>query len=93
MPKVIVTAEVGDAAQWEKGFRSHADMFRNLYGIRKPIQFTVVDGNQVAVCFEADDLEAFMKGFNAPETVEAMAVDGVNRETAKVYVLNAELAL
>ena len=91
MPKVIVTAEVEDSVEWEKGFRTHVDLFRSQYGINKPIHFAVIEGNQVAVCFEPDDMETYMKGFNSPATAEAMAVDGVKRETVKVYVLDREL--
>ncbi|WP_157730829.1 hypothetical protein [Variovorax sp. HW608] len=46
--------------------------------------------NQVAVCFEPDDLDAFMKGMESPATAEAMAFDGVQRETVKVFVLDKE---
>ena len=93
MPKVVVTAEVNDPVEWERGFRTHADLFRNRYGVNKPIQFAVIEGNQVSVCFEPDELETYMKGFNAPETAEALAFDGVKRETVKLYILDRELVV
>jgi hypothetical protein len=33
MPKVILTAQVEDAAKWEAGFRTHGDVFR-AYGLQ-----------------------------------------------------------
>lgn len=92
MAKVIVTAQVQDAAKWEPSFRTHGEFFKS-FSIRKPVQYTVVAGNQTAVCFEPEDLAAFMRMMESPATAEAMAADGVKRETVKVYVLDKELAL
>jgi len=30
MPRVIVTAEVENLDAWEKGFRSHTDLFKQM---------------------------------------------------------------
>ena len=90
MPKVVVTAQIEDPAAWEKGFRTHADLFRSQT-VTKPIHFTVIDGNQAAVCFEPDNVETYLKILDSPATAEAMKVDGVKRETVKVYVLDKEL--
>ncbi len=89
MPKVVVTAEVEDLVKWEEGFRAHADIFRSE-AVTKPIHFATIEGNQVAICVEPDDLDAFMKGMDSPATAEAMASDGVKRETVKVFVLDKE---
>ena len=54
------------------------------------IDFSIIEGNEVAVCFEPDDLDALLEGLDSPETAEAMAIDGVKRETVKIYVLDKE---
>jgi hypothetical protein len=89
MPKVVITAQVEDRVQWERGFRTHGDMFRNQT-ISKPIDFGTIEGNQVAVCLEPDNLDTFLKNLDSPATAEAMAFDGVKRDTVKVFVLDKE---
>jgi len=89
MPKVIVAAQVKDSAVWEKNFRTHADVFRSM-GVTKPVHYAINPGNDVATCFEADDLDQFMAGMTSPATAEAMEFDGVRRETVRVYVLDKE---
>jgi hypothetical protein len=89
MPKVIVTAQIKDPVEWEKGFRTHGDLFRKQT-VNKPVHFAIVEGNQVAVCFEPDDLETYRQILVSPEVAEAMKADGVRRETVKVYVLDRE---
>lgn len=91
MPKVIITAQVNDAAKWEAGFRSHAEMFR-AYSIKKPIHFRV-DGNAVTICMQPENLETFQRSMESKETADAMAVDGVKRETVKIAVLDKGLEL
>jgi hypothetical protein len=44
----------------------------------------------VAVCAEPDNLDTFMKILNSSATADAMAADGVKRETVKVFVLDKE---
>ena len=88
MPRVIVMGEVEDLARWEKGFRSHGDLFRKM-GISR-MEYTTSGSNQIAVCADTTDLDAYMKVFQSPATVEAMAVDGVKRETVKSFVLDKE---
>jgi hypothetical protein len=90
MPKVVITAEVGDPVKWERGFRTHGDLFKSQT-VTKPISFAVIAGNQVAVCAEPDNLDTFMRVLDSPATVDAMAFDGVKRETVKVFVLDKEL--
>jgi len=89
--KVIIIAEVENPKTWEKGFRTHGDLFRSQ-SVKKPIDFTI-SGNQVAVCFRPKDLETFMEVFESPATAEAMKVDGVKRETAQVFVLDKRFEL
>jgi hypothetical protein len=85
MPKVLVTADVEDLGKWEKGFRTHGDLFKQM-GV-STMEFGA-EGNRVAVCGETSDLDAYMKIFNSPETAAAMANDGVKRETVRVIVLD-----
>ena len=89
MPKVVVTAQVEDPVKWERGFRTHGDLFRSQ-SVTKPISFATIEGNQVGICAEPDDLDTFMKILDSPATAEAMAFDGVKRETVKVFVLDKE---
>jgi len=88
--KIIVVAEVEDLVKWEAGFRTHADLFRSQT-ITKPVHFGTIAGNQAAVCLEPGDLAAFMAALDSPATAEAMANDGVKRETVKVFVLDKTL--
>jgi hypothetical protein len=57
------------------------------------MEFSTSDGNQVAVCGDTSNLDQYMKVFNSPATAEAMAFDGIKRETVKVFVLDKELNL
>ncbi len=92
MTKVIITAEVEDSAKWEAGFRSHTDLFRAM-SLKKPIQFSTNENNEVAICGEPEDLSLYLKILDSQETADAMAYDGVKRETVKVFVLDKELTL
>ncbi|MBV8071823.1 MAG: hypothetical protein JO270_18075 [Acidobacteriaceae bacterium] len=78
--------EVQDGVKWETSFRTHGDLFKT-YGLLGPVQFTA-SGNEVALSVDTADAQAFLKSINEPQTVEAMKVDGVKRETMKVYVLD-----
>jgi Trm5-related predicted tRNA methylase len=91
MPRVLITAEVENLQAWEKGFRSHTDLFKQM--AVSTMEYATVAGNRVAVCGETSDLDAYMKIFNAPATAEAMAHDGVKRETVQVFVLDKELPI
>lgn len=91
MPRVLITAEVENLEAWEKGFRSHTDLFKQM--AVSTMEYATVAGNRVAVCGETKDLDAYMKIFNSPSTAEAMAHDGVKRETVQVFVLDKELPI
>ena len=88
MAKVVITAEVEDLTKWEEGFRSHGDLFRSQT-VTKPISIATNEGNEVALIFEPEDLEIFM-GLLDSEGPEAMANDGVKRETVKIFVMHKE---
>ena len=89
--RVVIIAEVEDPKKWEKGFRSHADLFRSQT-VKKPIDFAIV-GNKVAVCMRPRDLDTFMEIFQSPATADAMKADGVKRETVQTFVLDKRLEL
>ena len=92
MTKVLVIAQVKDAAKWEASFRTHGELFRG-YSVSKPVSYGMTGGNYVGTCFEAEDLAVFMKSMADPATAAAMEVDGILRETVKVIVLDKELKL
>ena len=91
MNKVIITAEIEDSKKWEEGFRTHSELFRKQ--TTKAVHFATTDANEVAICFTVENLDAYLEILNSPATEEAMAFDGVKRETVKVFVLDKELAL
>jgi hypothetical protein len=86
--RVIITAQVEDSANWEIGFRSHEELFTDYTATA--IHFTATDDNEVAILWEVVYLDRFLEHLDAPETAAAMAQDGVNAETVKVYVLDKE---
>lgn len=90
MPKVVITAQVEDAKKWEAGFRTHGELFKNTYTVTRPIGIAINEDNEVAVCFEPEDVGKLLAAIDTPATAEAMAYDGVKRETVKVYVMNKE---
>ena len=89
MPKVVVTAEVNNLDTWEKGFRTHGDLFKQM--AVSSMEYAMGDGNRIAVCGDTANLEAYMNVLNSPATAEAMAFDGVKRETVRVFVLDKVL--
>lgn len=89
MPMVIVTAQVQDAAKWEAGFRTHGELFRS-YTCRGAVHFTMT-GSEIAICFEPENLETFKRAMDSQATIDAMAFDGVKRETVKRFFLDKEL--
>jgi len=91
MAKVVITAKVEDLTKWEEGFRSHGDLFRSQT-VTKPVNISTTDGNEVALIFEPEDLGTFMKLLDSAGP-EAMANDGVKRETVKIFVMDKEFKL
>ena len=43
------------------------------------------------MCGETTNLDAYMKVFTSPATAEAMAFDGVKRETVEMFILDKEV--
>lgn len=90
MTKVIVTAKVKDVGAWEKGFRTHADLFKSSGQTASPILFGIGSNDEVAVCFEVANLQEYQKFIETAENVAAMEADGVRRDTVRNFVLDKE---
>lgn len=91
MPKIVVTAQVQDPVKWEAGFRTHGDLFRSMK-VHDAMHYAIT-GDEISVFGDTENLEAFMRVMNSPATVDAMAIDGVRRETVKLVVFDKELRL
>ena len=91
MAKMLLTAQVENLEEWEKAFRTHGDLFRSQK-LGSPILIGTTGDYEVALYQEVDDLDDFMKAMESPETAEAMANDGVRRETVKVFSLDKEFS-
>ena len=86
MTRAIVTAQVENSANWERDFRSHVELFRDYTATA--IHFSTTADNEVAILWEVASLDKFLEQLDSPATAEAMAQDGVNHESVKVYVLD-----
>ena len=89
MPKVILTAQVENAAKWEAGFKTHGDLL-HTYGLLAPVEYTL-NGNELAICMEPKDVEVYKKAVESKATADAMAFDGVKRDTVKMFVLDKSI--
>ena len=92
MARIVVTANVEDLVKWEAGFRTHGDLFRSQT-VSGSIGMATTEGNAVAVCFEAENLDTFLEVLNSPATADAMALDGVHRDSVKVFVMDKEFTV
>ena len=88
----MVTAQVQELVKWEEGVRTHGDLFRSQT-VSGPIGIATNESNEVAVCFDASDLDRFLQGMDSQQTTEAMAADGIKRETVKIFVLDKEFVV
>jgi hypothetical protein len=89
MSGVVLTAHVKDAAKWEKGFRSHVDLFkRNHISL---INYTITKNNDVVMYSETDDIDSYRDFTQSPEVLRLMEEDGVDRSSVKVFPLDKEL--
>ena len=92
MPTVIATGQCIDGARWEAGFRSHGELFL-AQTVVSPIRYSVNDRNEFAIVFEVEDLESYQDILESELTAEAMALDGVIRETIRVFLADREFDL
>ena len=92
MTRIVLTAKVKDAVQWEAGYREHAPMLREILGVTKTIHFTTdEETNEICIQGEPDDLEKYLEMVQTPEMAEAMEKNGVLRDTVKLYILNKQI--
>jgi hypothetical protein len=52
-----------------------------------------ISGNEVVICMEPKDLNVFKKAMESKATADAMAADGVKRDTVKTFVLDKNVKL
>ncbi len=90
MAKIIITAQVEDAAKWEEGFRTHGDLLRSMTST--VTYFTISEDNEMTLYADVDDVDKYFEVLESPATVEAMTYDGVKRDTVKVSVLDKEFS-
>ena len=79
MVRILVTAQVEDSKEWEDGFRTHRDLFKSMTATA--VHYAVTDGNEIAVCTDATDQAKYFQVLESKATVDAMASDGVKRDT------------
>lgn len=91
MARIIITAKVDDSNQWEQSFRTHTGLFHDYTATA--IHFATTDENEVAIYWEVDDPDKFLALVDSPETAEAMQLDGVDKDSVKISVLDKEVKL
>ncbi|MEM8954611.1 MAG: hypothetical protein AAGD22_10710 [Verrucomicrobiota bacterium] len=91
MPKIIAVGEAEDVKKWEEDFAGHISLFKSQT-IRSPIRYgTHEEGNEVAILFDVESVEAYLTGFESDETADAMKHDGIKKDTVKLFILDGEL--
>lgn len=90
MARLIITAQVEDGAAWAKNFQTHKKLFKEYTATR--VRYGVA-GNQVATLWTVDDADKMLKLIDDPKTAEAMASDGVVRDTVQILVLDQKIDL
>jgi hypothetical protein len=86
MHRIVITAQVNDAAKWEEGFRTHGGLLGTMSQSRTYLSTN--NANEIALYSEPKDLEKFMKVMESPENIEAMAIDGVKPDTVRMFVMD-----
>jgi len=89
MARVLVVAECEDPKKWRDNFVKHAELFRSM-GATASVSFGQ-DGDSVAVVLDVRDLETYRKVLSSQATADAMAMDGVRRNTVKMFVLDGQV--
>ena len=88
MPRIILTAQVENSAQWEDKFRTHGALLSSMG--TSVTHFATNGDNEVVLYAEPQDLDRWFAVLKSPDTAAAMAMDGVKKETVKVFVLDKE---
>jgi hypothetical protein len=92
MATFLITAQVNDLTAWEKGFRTHSDLFAE-YGLEAPILYGLGDDNRIAVLMETDDEAALTATLRSPDTIAAMQSDGVRTDTVRMIQLDKQMEI
>jgi hypothetical protein len=87
MPRIVLTAQVENAAQWEAKFRTHGALLGSMG--TSVTHFATTD-NEVVLYAEPEDLDRWFAVLKSQDTAAAMAMDGVKKETVRVFVLDKE---
>jgi hypothetical protein len=90
MAKIILTFQVEDVSEWEKAFRTHGELFRDLTVISPWSYASSGKDNEIVLYAEVRDLDTCFKAHESPAMAEARAFDGVKLETVKFLVLDKE---
>ena len=91
MVTVLVVAQCKDPRKWEESFVAHGPLFRTM-GATGPAHYGL-DGNSAAVLMDMKDLDHFDKMMSSQAIADAMAADGVLRETARLFVLDKKVVV
>ena len=89
MAKVLVVAQCKDPKKWEQTFVTHGPLFKSM-GATGPVHYGL-EGNWAAVMMDVKDLDHYNKAMSSPATAEAMATDGLLRESVKMFVLDKKV--
>ena len=88
MPKLVITIEVDDLEAWEKGFRTHGDLFRRQT-IQGGYDYTVIEAEKrVILCAEVQDVDTFFTLLESQDAEDAKDLDRVKRDTIRIHVLD-----
>jgi hypothetical protein len=89
MARMLVVAQCKDAKKWEQTFVTHGPLFKSM-GATGPVHYGL-EGNWAAVMMDVKDVDHYNQSMSSPATAEAMAADGVLRETVKMFVLDKKV--
>ena len=86
MPRIVTMMRVEDLDAWLERVPSRGEVYRLL--TEHPVDYGTTDEGEIVLSFEVDDLEVFFRAIRSQAFMEALAVDGIRRETAKIHVLD-----
>src|ERR1035438_1154580 len=86
MVTILVVAQCKDPKKWEESFVTHGPLLRTM-GASGPARYAL-DGNWAAVLMEMKDLDHYHKMMSSQAIADAMASDGVLRETVQRFVFD-----
>jgi hypothetical protein len=90
MARIVVTAEVEDSAAWEASYRTRGELLASMG--TNASHFSTDENNEIAIYSDVEDVGKYKEVMESQATADAMAQDGVKRETVKMYVLDKEFS-